>query len=395
MPSSLKSLIVDTDDDSLIDVAQAANDAGLTVYPVRSYGREALVSADEVRPHVVMLALDEPLERSMQTLADLRFRHGVPVIAYTSDGTSDLAKTAMRAGARDILVRPLTVEAVHEAVHTALAREELRQVGGSGAANGHGARGTIVTVAGAKGGTGKSTIAVNLAIALRQVTGESVALLDSDAQFGDVASMLGLDVERSVADLARLGAENAAREIDSHLQRHRSGIDVLPAVGDPDDWRAVAAEHVTAIMRVLAESYEFVVVDTPGTMSEPMAAAVQEASLVLMVTNRDVASVKDSVTTLCLFDHWSIPRERVRLVVNDNAVAGFVSSSEIAAATEMEIAAEFSYQPSVLRSAGEPDPVLEADPRGRFARSARQLAERVSGVTASSRPTILGLLPTV
>ena len=384
MPSSLKSLIVDTDDDSLIDVAQAVNGAGLTVYPVRSYGREALVSADEVRPHVVMLALDEPLERSMQTLAELRFRHGVPVIAYTSDGTADLAMTAMRAGARDILVRPLTVEAVHEAVHTALAREELRQVGSSGAANGHRARGTVVTVAGAKGGTGKSTIAINLAIALRQVTGESVALVDSDAQFGDIASMLGLDAERSVADLARLGAEHTAYEIDAHLLRHRSGVDVLPAAGDPDDWRAVRAENVTAIMRVLAESYEFVVVDTPGTMSESMAAAVQEASLVLLVTNRDVASVKDSVTALRLFDHWSIPRERVRLVVNDNADTGFVPSSEIAAATGMEIAAEFSYQPSVLRSVREPDPILDADPKGGFARSALQLAERLSGVTASS-----------
>ena len=231
MLNSLKTLIVDESEESILDASEALASAGLEVHAVNSFAMEALVSASEVRPHIIMVALDEPLERPLSIMEELHLRHRTPIIGYTSEGTTELARRAIRAGARDLLLRPLTVASVEEAISTALSREELRTVGGALTADGHHTRGTVITIAGAKGGIGKSTLAVNLAIALRQVTGEHVALVDGDAQFGDIGSMLGLRVEHSIADLGRRGVEHIPAEIDHYLQSHRSGVDVLAAAG--------------------------------------------------------------------------------------------------------------------------------------------------------------------
>src|SRR5439155_902526 len=83
------------------------------------------------------------------------------------------------------------------AVHTVLAQEEQRQLARWVEQSANNARGTVITVAGAKGGIGKTTLSTNLALALRSITGQEVALVDGDAQFGDVGVMLAIDVERS------------------------------------------------------------------------------------------------------------------------------------------------------------------------------------------------------
>ena len=395
MLNRLKALVVDTDADSALDVSEALTAAGLEVYSVDSLGTEPLVLAGEVRPHVILMALDSLDDRSLQTMEELHVRYRWPILAYSAEGTTELAQRALRAGARDLLVRPLTAAAVEESVETALSREELRNLGGTLDAEGHRTRGTVITIAGAKGGIGKSTLAVNLAIPLRQLTGDHVALVDSDAQFGDIAGMLGMQVEHGIADLARRGAEHVSAEIEQYLHSHSSGVDVLAATGRPDDWRALNVDEAGAITRELADSYDFVVVDTPGTMSEMMAAAVYEASLVLLVTNRDVASVKDAVTALRLFDHWAVPRENVRLIINDNNHTSIVSAKEVASSTGMEVTAEFRYESRVMRSIEHPEPVMVSDPNGRFARSTRRLAEQLTGVGSGSRRRLLPSLARV
>ncbi|MCA9849297.1 MAG: AAA family ATPase, partial [Dehalococcoidia bacterium] len=132
-------------------------------------------------------------------------------------------------------------------------------------------------------GTGKTTIAANLAVAIRQVTGQEVAIVDGDAQFGDVAVMMTLDVRRSVADLAREETEINRLTIQPYLARHDSGVMALTAASEPDDWRALQANHVVDIAQALAETHEWVVMDTPGTMNEVVAASLNEAAIVLLV----------------------------------------------------------------------------------------------------------------
>ena len=276
MARNLSALIIDPNPDSRLEAAQSVEAIGLDAAGEGSYGTESTVLAAELKPNVVLLAVEEPPVRALSTLESLQqIIPDTPVLVYSSSGDVELVRQAMRWGARDFLTKPLRPGDLRDAIHTVLAQEEQRQLARWGDVAVAGARGTVITVAGAKGGIGKSTIATNLAIALRQVTGQDVALVDGDAQFGDVSVMLDLDVQHSIADLARNEPEISRASIHDYLGRHRTGVDVLMAAAEPDDWRALQPEHIAAIARSLSETHEFVVFDTPGTMNEVVAASAE------------------------------------------------------------------------------------------------------------------------
>lgn len=399
MARNLSALVIDPNPDSRLDIARSVQGVGLDLAGEASYGTEASVMAAELRPNVVLISVEDPPARSLATIESLQqMIPDTPVIAFSSSSDMDLVRQAMRWGARDFLQKPLRSEALRDAIHTVLAQEEQRQLARWGENSVASARGTVITVAGAKGGIGKSTITANLAIALRQVTGQEVALVDGDAQFGDVSVMLDLDVERSIADLAREEGEISRESVLSYLHKHRSGIDVMMAASEPDDWRALHPEHVSGIARALAETHEFVVFDTPGTMNDVVAASLNEAAIVLLVTSLDISSVKDTRTALRILDAWGFSRDRVRLVVNDNNRAAAVTPDDVARATGMPVTEHLHYESRVGLSVQTGIPMVEAQPRAKFSRSVRRLAETISGVGAveSKMPRLaLARLPLV
>ena len=182
MARNLSALIIDPNPDSRLEAAQSVEAIGLDAAGEGSYGTESTVLAAELKPNVVLLAVEEPPVRALSTLESLQqIIPDTPVLVYSSSGDVELVRQAMRWGARDFLTKPLRPEDLRDAIHTVLAQEEQRQLARWGDVAVAGARGTVITVAGAKGGIGKSAIATNLAIALRQVTGQEVALVDGDA----------------------------------------------------------------------------------------------------------------------------------------------------------------------------------------------------------------------
>ncbi len=134
--------------------------------------------------------------------------------------------------------------------------------------------------------------------------------------------MLTLDVERSVADLARNETEITRDTIQPYLVTHECGVDALTAASEPDDWRALQSDHISAIAQALSQTHEWVMLDTPGTMSEVVAASLNEAAIVLLVSSLDVSSIKDTRTALRILESWAVGPDRIRLVVNDNTRAG-------------------------------------------------------------------------
>jgi pilus assembly protein CpaE len=244
----------------------------------------------------------------------------------------------------------------------------------------------VLTVAGAKGGIGKTTVATNLAIALREATGQEVVLVDCDAQFGDVAVMLDMDIVdgTSIADLARNEIDINRTTIAPYLTRHSSGINVLLAASEPDDWRALQEEHIPTIARALAETHEYVILDTPGTMNEVVAACLREAAQVLLVTSLDVSSVKDTKTAIRILDTWGVARENVQLVVNDNTRASVVTAADVTDATGVPCKLLIPNDGRVGNSVQTGIPLVISQPNSGFSHAITELAESISGVAPSA-----------
>ncbi|HEV8692871.1 MAG TPA: response regulator, partial [Lysobacter sp.] len=151
--------------------------SGFGVVGEAGYGIEAVSLAKKTEPEVVVIAVEEPLSRSLQTveaIADLLPKS--PIIGHSTIRDPNAMRKAMVAGLKDFLPSPVKEEELINSIHTALAQEERRRMRLAGEGDEPVAAGTVITVFGAKGGIGKTTIATNLATALVQKTKQSVVV---------------------------------------------------------------------------------------------------------------------------------------------------------------------------------------------------------------------------
>ena len=291
--------------------------SGFAVLGEAGYGIEAMSLARDTEPDVVVIAIEEPLIRALQTveaMADLLPQS--PIIGYSTIREPSAMRKAMLAGVKDYLAAPVKEEDLIASIHTVIAQEERRRARLSGEADEPVSAGTVVTVFGAKGGIGKTTIATNLATALVQKTNQSVVVVDLDTRFGDVAILMDIPVERSIADMAVPEEEITREMLQECIYTHNTGVAILPAPIRPTDWRNVHAGHIERIVRLLMQTYDYVILDTPGTFNDIVARALELATMVILVATVDMAALKDTLLAIDMLRSWNFPQEKIKLVIN-------------------------------------------------------------------------------
>ncbi len=176
--------------------------------------------------------------------------------------------------------------------------------------------GQIVTVFAAKGGCGKTTLAINTGVALARQTGARVCVMDLDLAFGDVAISLQLAPMRTIADgLAMVGHLDMAGAA-SLLTVYQPGLDVLLAPVTPGDGEKIPPRLVGELLAVLRGMYDYIVVDTPAAFSEHVLTAIDVSSQLVLLTTPDVPALKNLRVALDMLDLLSYPRQIRSVVVN-------------------------------------------------------------------------------
>ena len=168
-----------------------------------------------------------------------------------------------------------------------------------------------------KGGQGVSTIASNVALALRQSSGRTVALVDYDYQSGDVAFMLGLNPKRSLGDVIAAPRIEATTLQDA-LAKHESGVFVLAQPEQLDRVEGLTAHQAGNVLEILGSTFDVVVVDAPHAINEISLELFDRSSTILLTVEPSVPSVRAARRSLEIFqklNYLAIP-DRVRLVVN-------------------------------------------------------------------------------
>lgn len=177
------------------------------------------------------------------------------------------------------------------------------------------AGGRMICVLGLKGGCGKTLTVVNLGAALARA-GHSVALVDLDLQFGDLALAMGLSPARTLYDLVRSGGSLDAGKLADYLIEHPSGARALLAPLSPDQAALVTVPFLREVLRLLREQHEFVLIDTPPNFTPEVISAIDASSDVLMVVMRDILSLKNTKLGLETLERMDYDRRRVRVVLN-------------------------------------------------------------------------------
>jgi len=377
-------IVIGPDSSARDEVQKMLALSGFGVVGEAGYGIEAVSLAKKTEPEVVVIAVEEPLSRSLQTveaMADLLPKS--PIIGHSTIRDPNAMRKAMVAGLKDFLPSPVKEEELINSIHTALAQEERRRMRLSGEMDEPVAAGTVITVFGAKGGIGKTTIATNLSTALVQKTKQSVVVVDLDTRFGDVAILMDIPVERSIADLA-IPEEEITREIvEECLYTHNTGVTILPAPIRPTDWRNVHAGHIERTVQLLMQTHDYVVLDTPGTFNDIVARALEMATMVVLICTVDMASLKDTLLAIDMLRSWNFPQDKIKLVVNSTNEASHVQPNEIRRMLGRDVFWTVPYDRHISAATQLGMPVVVAKPQAKAAESLTALAFALSGVRQS------------
>jgi pilus assembly protein CpaE len=238
----------------------------------------------------------------------------------------------------------------------------------------------VLTIFGAKGGIGKTTIATNLATALCRETGESVVLVDMDTRFGDVAVMMDMPSDRTVTEAARDYDKLDRGNIRNYLLNHPAGVSVLPAPQNPSDWEMISPEQIEKIVRVLGQTFDYVILDTPGTFNEVVGISLELATVVLLITSMDVASIKDTVMAMNMLRAWSFPEEKIKLLINHSNIANSIRDADVARTLDYEIFWQIPFDQAVSRAGQLGQPVILSSPRSKVSQNLAELARTIGGV---------------
>ena len=383
MPRDPEIIVVDPDLDTRADLKHMLSVVKLTVVGESDYGIEAVTVAKEHPPDVFLINMEEPAARAIQTIEMLgSAAPKAAIIVYSSLADAASVRRAMVAGARDYLIKPLRPEDVSRAVFGILEQEERRRLQQDGGdQNQTVGRGTVVTIFGAKGGIGKTTIATNLSAALVNTTQSNVALVDMDTRFGDVAIMMDIAVEHSIADLGRRLDQLDRESIKDSLARHHTGVSILPAPLHPTEWRDLTPQHIEKIVNLLAQGYDWVVIDTPGTFNEIIAATLEIGDIILLVTSMDIASIKDTALALEMLRAADVSEDKVKLVINHSTSANSLREEDVERVLEYSVTWRIPHDYNVASANQLGIPIVTAKPYARVSRAIMDLAYDLSGVS--------------
>lgn len=313
-------LVVD-DDVSIQRVLQHALQQEGFETVVASDGADAIRIWQSERPSLILLGADIGAVDGYEVAQRIRTAEGggahVPIIMLTADRDVQQKVRALRAGADDYLVKPF-----HPAELIARIKSLIARFAPGEAAAGRPPLGRIHAYYGAKGGVGTTTIAINVAIALRAM-GRRVCLVDGNLQFGDHRVFLDVGLDRkSIVDVV------SAPAIDADLLRnivvtHDSGVDLLLAPPSPESADLVSSGHLHRILDTLTQMYDYVVVDIDKRLEDRNLMVLDVADTIFAVMTADLSCIKNVRLVLDTIGHLGYEQNKLKLVLNrSNAYTG-------------------------------------------------------------------------
>jgi pilus assembly protein CpaE len=292
-------------------------------------GKEAIQQTQETSPDVVLMDINMPDMDGITATEIIRQKMPfVQVVVLSVQGDQNYMRRAMQAGACDFLTKPPMPDELVSGIRRAgkMAREERSKVGQvyvatpSGGAQPVAARvssqGKVIMVYSPKGGTGCTTIAVNLAVAFRNEE-TRVVLVDANLQFGDVAIFLNEQGKNTILDLAPRVEELDPDVVEEVMIKHAgTGIHILASPSRPEHGEKVNAEQFSRLLRYLRQLYAYVVVDTCTYLNDVTLAVLDVADSVVLVTTQDIPSIKNDRLFLDLLTTLSVPVDKIAFVMN-------------------------------------------------------------------------------
>ncbi|MFW2380582.1 MAG: AAA family ATPase [Acidimicrobiales bacterium] len=313
----------------------------------------------------------------------------VGAILVTSEVSTALLQSAMRAGVRDVLSAPIDQMQLQDTVERVA--EGLASTGSGGGAPmapaaGAGAEildelegdpGMVITVFSTKGGSGKSVTATNIACSLARRSDRPVVLIDGHLQFGDIAVMLKLQPTHTVVDaITQLDKLDAILMQQLMTTHEETGLRVLPAPMEPTFADQITGEQMVRLAEIVKRFAGHVIIDLPAYFNDVVLSLIEASDEVIMVAGLDIPNIKNVKIGLSTLQLLDIPKERLHLVLNRSDSKVKLDVNEVEKTLQVHAAARVPSDVVVPISVNKGSPVVVSYPKSSPARSFEELAMR-------------------
>ena len=329
MADQIRVLIVDDIPETRDHLAKLLGFEGdIDVVGSAASGAEAIEQAGRLQPDVVLMDINMPGMDGITATEKLAAE--VPtaaVIMMSVQGEADYLRRSMLAGAREFLVKPFSSDELTASIRQVYARERDKASRFVIAAAGPSASsrsaqdadpGIVVALFSPKGGVGRTTVAVNMAIAAATELGKKVVLVDGSFQFGDVGVLMNLNPKnKSIADLVpELEAGGEPESLDTFVINHSAGVGVLLAPPSPEMAELITPGGIKRVLERLRETNDLVIVDCSSYFNDTTLAILDVADVILTMLTLEITSIKNMRQFLEVADQLGYEPGKLRLVLN-------------------------------------------------------------------------------
>ncbi len=285
---------------------------------------EALRMTEEYQPHMLIINYDSPnIDTIELTKKLLSMDPSLLIVSVFSQSSKTFIKEVMESGVKDYILKPFTalqvistlinLHDIHDGFEKLVKDEENKPLDEKKKEE---IECKVITLFGLKGGIGKSTLAVNLAVGLSRRTNKRVAIIDLDLQSGDIALMMNLFPKRTIADLTKDMHLLDEEIMEEYLSIHSSGVRVLPAPLSPEYSEYINPLLVEKIIKILSKIYHYIIIDTSPSFIDINLTALDMSNKIILMTTLDLLSVKSIKASLQIMKKLNYSNDKLYLVLN-------------------------------------------------------------------------------
>ncbi|HEX9115834.1 MAG TPA: AAA family ATPase, partial [Anaerolineae bacterium] len=285
----------------------------------------AAVRARDVSPQIILIDAGPGADEVLPLIAELG--RSVPQAKLLLLATPDamaVVQPAILAGAAGFVTLPLDAADLLASLRRVTVRRGVAEVGALAAPS----AGHVIALCAPKGGTGRTTLAINTAICLRQITREPVVLVDADFAAPAIDVALNLRGERTIVDLLPRIGQLDRDLVESILAVHPTGLKLLLAPPPANLKAPVSAPHMQQIVAVLRRAYRSVLVDVGLPIDETALALLDMADRVILSVIPEMVGVRNARTMIDQFRRHGLDEDRVWLVLNQADLPGGIMARD-------------------------------------------------------------------
>jgi len=313
-------------------------------------GMEGVSKARNLEPDIIITDVMMPDINGYEVTRILRREPRfatTPILVLTAQaGLQDKLKS-FEAGADDHLTKPFEAAELLVRVTALLRRVEASQLLRHDASVKESAR--LISVHSLRGGTGASTLAVNLGLGLASLWKKPTALLDLTMTAGQVAMMLNMPLKRTWTDIARYSADELDLDVlMSIIGTHDSGLSFVAAPTFPSEAETLRGETLGAALRLMKNQFDYMVADLPHDFSEPALQALDISDMILMVATPDMSSIRAVAAAIDTYEKLGYQKEKFKLVLNAIFPRSSLSKEKIESASGVNAIVTIPYVQDVF-----------------------------------------------